>query len=1332
MRISVAIVTLLPICTTVPNHSQWQRQILASTEIPAEHIDPGSIDLTPLINTLLNASHAGSEHLFSVLSVTSHSSLALHKITLLVYNISSFQDIETSMFPLKYCYCVTNKTNDLTDFTAILLDVMGNSTSYLQELFKSSSILSVSQMRSSDCIYICVMAGKTDRDQTELWDSVSPLFNQTIIEHTHTAISAGFSSSSPLHPAVSETTTSATTPHATLTVPTTGHMTAVPSAVSLATGWNTTNTTPTSVPPVTVPVSVLIPTSDTVPTATQTSPARSTAVRPGPSATTTTRPAHPTVSMTTTSTIDPMPADKPTEILTPIPVKTATTKTSPATSRTPHMDKPGCPWRSELIYRGSQRADQKESLDVDLSPTISTIKLQPCVFELCKFFSQCLCRGFSQKISLQRYCIDSHFWYEKHTVEVCNRVKRIAFSKSLKQKCLEKMCCFDHQRCYRELEELHCRKTPPIHSNYTCSYLTNNSCESRDLCEQGFCLCDQEAIACIGNNSHLVLPNQYQSPGLTDLPSNNTIISEMLNRTEWMGASPQIWDTDIMLDELNITLNGTMGNFTEEFLLTNNTLKNQSRSAGDFGISPLDNENLDLTPVTQPYHGVYPETQTYTPDSETESVHTHPLDSITAVPPALSHTWTNDLTRELEKDEGEDEALLKDKMLLQTTAVTFDFTVPHTSGYPDNNTAKLDPNTSGMENKEMESKDESKEMREMDEGGESVERSQEEQEEAKMSQGIHISLVSTPSETATNQILFHTVTLTLPVKQNKEATPTPTQLSPEDNRDESREEINSKDEQIAERLQATTPTKITEDQGKLLEIHTPANTHTLTTTQHLSENEEVTDSESQDEDHSDEDNLHMSAEIQDSTAGHTTKLNAITLTPITSNLLPTNPKQHTEVRADTPSQTTSTLSPKTLTSMPVTHHTSHSHTTHTSLSRTFTPLQTFTTSPHTSHTLHTKPTITQKTSVTLQQNPGGIWRVPVTHSHKIEPHLLHTPPPRFPHTLKPNNTPSTTTHSYSKEEEGEEEDKEEVEEEGEERYEEMKRELVDSSQEAKKPLKRRKRMMPLFSWPLLEAAGLSEILLDSQSDECSMTFMQYSSTGEVIREFTALGEMLYCLTGRCPQEYEHYGCYCGQQGSGIPQDNMDRCCFLHQCCLEQLTLLGCRRDRKLNIHTTCHNSKPQCLGVSVCDRLRCACDRTTAECMAASHFNHSVTSQCSGPRPSCMGRPHPDPQSTNADSSQESSETKSDLQTHSQPLQRPQTHGKPGNTKQQERENAGKTEREKEEEEDEEKEEEEEKEDKEEEEKDEEEEEKEDKEEEEKEDKEKGKDEEEGGEDEES
>lgn len=137
-----------------------------------------------------------------------------------------------------------------------------------------------------------------------------------------TAISAGFLLSSPIHPAVSvtsATTTTAATPHATLTVPTTVHMTAV------AAELNTTSATLTTVPTITVPSSLLIPTSDTVPTATQTTP--------GPSA-------IPGPSMTTTSTMGPMLADTSTEISAAIPVKTATTKNSPDTSRTP-LDRPG-------------------------------------------------------------------------------------------------------------------------------------------------------------------------------------------------------------------------------------------------------------------------------------------------------------------------------------------------------------------------------------------------------------------------------------------------------------------------------------------------------------------------------------------------------------------------------------------------------------------------------------------------------------------------------------------------------------------------------------------------------------------------------------------------------------------------------------------------------------------------------------------------------------------------------------------------------------------------------------------------------------------------------
>lgn len=130
---------------------------------------------------------------------------------------------------------------------------------------------------------------------------------------------------------------------------------------------------------------------------------------------------------------------------------------------------------------------------------------------------------------------------------------------------------------------------------------------------------------------------------------------------------------------------------------------------------------------------VYPETRTCTPPLEMESAHTHPLDSITAVPPAASHTWPNDLPRELEKD-GEHEELQKNKMLLQTTAATFDPTAPHMSSNPyDNTAAYLDLNTSGMESQEMERKDESKEMGKNDEDGECVERwHSEEKNEAKI------------------------------------------------------------------------------------------------------------------------------------------------------------------------------------------------------------------------------------------------------------------------------------------------------------------------------------------------------------------------------------------------------------------------------------------------------------------------------------------------------------------------------------------------------------------------------------------------------------------------
>lgn len=58
--------------------------------------------------------------------------------------------------------------------------------------------------------------------------------------------------------------------------------------------------------------------------------------------------------------------------------------------------------------------------------------------------------------------------------------------------------------------------------------------------------------------------------------------------------------------------------------------------------------------------------------------------------------------------------------------------------------------------------------------------------------------------------------------------------------------------------------------------------------------------------------------------------------------------------------------------------------------------------------------------------------------------------------------------------------------------------------------------------------------------ECSHSFMVRAEDGRVVRELPALGEMLHCLTSRCPHDYEQYGCYCGQQGGGKPQDQLDR------------------------------------------------------------------------------------------------------------------------------------------------------------------------------------------------
>ncbi|XP_066479367.1 HERV-H LTR-associating protein 1 [Tiliqua scincoides] len=163
-----------------------QVAVLATAELPAKSVDLAALNLTELVNGMLNSALKETKKFFSLLSITSYSSYAFHKVSIVVYNISNLKNIDPTKFPTRYCYCLNNRTNDLTDFTALLVDIIGNSTSYLKEIFKSTSILSVSQRNDTECVYICVMSGRTGRNLSDLWEAVekSPVINYTFSGNT--------------------------------------------------------------------------------------------------------------------------------------------------------------------------------------------------------------------------------------------------------------------------------------------------------------------------------------------------------------------------------------------------------------------------------------------------------------------------------------------------------------------------------------------------------------------------------------------------------------------------------------------------------------------------------------------------------------------------------------------------------------------------------------------------------------------------------------------------------------------------------------------------------------------------------------------------------------------------------------------------------------------------------------------------------------------------------------------------------------------------------------------------------------------------------------------
>ncbi|XP_064559693.1 HERV-H LTR-associating protein 1 isoform X7 [Zonotrichia leucophrys gambelii] len=348
-------------CLRKENKKEKQLAVLATAELPAKSLDLAAINLTELVNGMLSTALRGTKKLFSLLSITSYSSFAFHKVSVTIYNISNAKNIDPGKFPMHHCYCVNNVTNDLTDFTALLVDIIGNSTSYLTEIFKSTSILSVRQSNDSDCIYICVMAGQTGKNLSDFLEILdkSPVINYTFSRNTSSDLDLDsiFSSFVKLQEDSNKTLDSSAE-----------HV------------WTFK--------------------SDT--------------------------------SMLWMQTVSPQEASK---VMQTEPDLPSTVLSLPPSYR------PGVTLKLYSATRCPQGMLREPRVT---SPPVTLVvqKINPCVMELCRFFQLCLCVGhrrYSRKEAM-RYCVEYYSWFVKNASYVCERVQRVAYSHTLKQKCLKNIC----------------------------------------------------------------------------------------------------------------------------------------------------------------------------------------------------------------------------------------------------------------------------------------------------------------------------------------------------------------------------------------------------------------------------------------------------------------------------------------------------------------------------------------------------------------------------------------------------------------------------------------------------------------------------------------------------------------------------------------------------------------------------------------------------------------------------------------------------------------------------------------------------------------------------
>ncbi|NXV66578.1 HHLA1 protein, partial [Molothrus ater] len=469
-------------CLRKENKKEKQLAVLATAELPAKSLDLAAINLTELVNGMLSTALRGTKKLFSLLSITSYSSFAFHKVSVTIYNISNAKNIDPGKFPVHYCYCLNNVTNDLTDFTALLVDIIGNSTSYLTEIFKSTSILSVRQSNDSDCIYICVMAGQTGKNLSDFLEILdkSPVINYTFSSNTSSDLGkyilGNKRKQEPHFVKLQED------PNKTLDS----------SAEHVWTFKGTTKCYKVSPDPEEImflqdeqpqlslspqqrcssPLINFVASSGQVTSlfwGLQRGMQTSGGVSQGQSREgqspplpccpwgTGYSPGHVVwflgcIQSTLLGHAELLTHQHPQVLpraalnqFSSQPVFVLGIALTPGAEPCRAGDvvaQAFGPAQSCVLSSGCPQAMLREPRVTSPPVTLVVQKINPCVMELCRFFQLCLCVGqrrYSRKEAM-RYCVEYYSWFMKNASYVCERVKRVAYSHTLKQKCLKSIC----------------------------------------------------------------------------------------------------------------------------------------------------------------------------------------------------------------------------------------------------------------------------------------------------------------------------------------------------------------------------------------------------------------------------------------------------------------------------------------------------------------------------------------------------------------------------------------------------------------------------------------------------------------------------------------------------------------------------------------------------------------------------------------------------------------------------------------------------------------------------------------------------------------------------